>query len=181
MVVLPIKIYGDPVLRQRAGEIPKLDDSVVKLVSDMLETLKQENGLGLAANQVGVLKRVFVVNLSHVKEGEKPLAIINPVLVDKAGEIIGEEGCLSIPGIFEDVVRAKKVTFKGIDISGKEITIQAEDLLSRVIQHELDHLNGILFIDHLSKIKLEQIDSQLNKISEKALEVKKSSLVKDSQ
>ena len=181
MAVLPIRIYGDPVLRQRAAEILKVDDSVVKLVSDMLETLKQENGLGLAANQVGVLKRVFVVNLSHVKEGEKPLAIINPVLVDKAGEIIWEEGCLSIPGIFEDVVRAKKVTFKGIDISGKEITIQAEDLLSRVMQHELDHLNGILFIDHLSKIKREQIDSQLNKISEKALEVKKSSLVKDSQ
>ncbi|MCI0532409.1 MAG: peptide deformylase, partial [candidate division Zixibacteria bacterium] len=83
MAVLPIRIYGDQVLRQRAVEIPKVDDSVRKLVEDMLETLKQENGLGLAANQVGVLKRVFVVNLSHVKEDEKPFAIINPVLVDK--------------------------------------------------------------------------------------------------
>jgi len=175
MAVLPIRIYGDPVLRQRAVEILKVDDSVVKLVSDMFDTLKQENGLGLAANQIGVLKRVFIVNLSHVKEGEKPFAIINPVMLDKSGEIIGEEGCLSVPGIFEDVVRAKRVTFKGIDISGKEITIQAEDLLSRVMQHELDHLNGILFIDHLSKIKREQIDSKLNKISEKSLEVKKSS------
>ncbi len=181
MAVLPIRIYGDPVLRQRADEVPKVDDSVVKLISDMLETLKQESGLGLAANQVGVLKRVFVVNLSHVKEGEKPFAIINPVMLDKSSEIIGEEGCLSIPGIFEDVVRAKKVTFKGLDVSGKEITLQAEDLLARVMQHELDHLNGILFIDHLSKIQREQIESKLNKISEKILEVKKSSLVKDSQ
>ena len=181
MAVLSIRIYGDTVLRQRAVEIPKLDDSVQKLVSDMLETLKQENGLGLAANQVGVLKRVFVANLSHVKEGEKPFAIINPVLVDKAGEIIGEEGCLSIPGIFEDVVRSKRITFKGLDMDGKEIEIKAEDLLARVMQHELDHLNGILFIDNLSKIKREQIDSKLNKISEKSLEVKKSSLVKDSQ
>lgn len=168
MAVLPIRIYGDQVLRQRAAEIPKLDDSVVKLISDMLETLKLENGLGLAANQVGVLKRVFVVNLSHVKEGEKPFAIINPMLVDKAGEIIGEEGCLSIPGIFEDVVRSKRVTFKGLAVDGREIEIKAEDLLARVMQHELDHLNGILFIDHLSKIKREQIDSQLNKISEMA-------------
>jgi len=175
MSVLPIRIYGDPVLRERAKEIPQVDDSVVKLITDMFDTLKQENGLGLAANQVGILKRVFVVNISHVKEGEKPFALINPILVDKASEIIGEEGCLSIPGIFEDVVRAKKVTFKGLDLNGKEIEIKAEDLLARVMQHELDHLNGILFIDHLSKIKREEIDSKLNKISEKSLEIKKSS------
>lgn len=175
MSVLPISIYGDPVLRERATEILKVDDSIIKLVSDMFDTLKQESGLGLAANQVRVLKRVFIVNLSQVKEGETPFAIINPEIVDKSGEIIGEEGCLSIPGIFEEVVRAKRVTFKGLDVSGKEITLQAEDLLARVMQHELDHLNGILFIDHLSKIKREQIDSELNKIYEKSLEVKKSS------
>ena len=174
MSVLPIRLYDDPILRQKALEISMVDDSIVKLVQDMFDTLKEAQGLGLAANQVGVLKRVFVVNLSNVKEGESPLAIINPVLIDKSGETIGEEGCLSIPGIYEDVLRAKKVTFKGLDIAGKEITIQAEDLLSRVMQHELDHLNGILFIDHLSKIKKEEIDFKLDKISEKSLESKRS-------
>ncbi|OGC74926.1 MAG: peptide deformylase [candidate division Zixibacteria bacterium RBG_16_40_9] len=174
MSVVPIRLYGDPVLREKATEITRVNDSIIKLVADMLDTLKEAQGLGLAANQVGVLKRVFVVNLSHVKEGETPFAIMNPVLMDKAGEIIGEEGCLSIPGIYEDVLRAKKVTFKGLDIAGKEITIQAEDLLSRVMQHELDHLNGILFIDHLSKIKKEEIDFKLDKISEKSLESKRS-------
>ncbi len=175
MSVLPIRLYGDPVLREKAGEITRVDNSIIELVRDMFDTLKEAQGLGLAANQVGVLKRVFVVNLSHVKEGESPFAIINPVMQDKTGEIIGEEGCLSIPGIYEDVLRAQKVTFKGLDLSGKEIIIQGEDLLSRVMQHELDHLNGILFIDHLSKIKREQLDIKLNKISEKVLVSKKSS------
>ncbi len=174
MSVVPIRLYGDPVLREKAAEITRVDDSILKLVADMFDTLRQAQGLGLAANQVGVLKRVFVVNLSHVKEGESPLVLINPVLTDKAGEIIGEEGCLSIPGIYEDVLRAKNVTFKGIDLTGKETIIQAEDLLSRVMQHELDHLNGILFIDHLSKIKREEIDTKLDKISEKSLESKRS-------
>lgn len=175
MSVLPIRLYGDPILREKAAEITRVDNSVIELVRDMFDTLKDAQGLGLAANQVGVLKRVFVVNLSHVKEGESPFAIINPVMVDKTGEIIGEEGCLSIPGIYEDVLRAKKVTFKGLDLTGQDIIIQGEDLRSRVMQHELDHLNGILFIDHLSKIKREEINSKLNKISEKVLVSKKSS------
>ncbi len=173
MAVLPIRLYGDPVLTKKAAEVEKVDESVLKLVQDMFDTLHKAEGLGLAANQVGVLKRVFVVDLSGVKPGENPVTLINPVMLEKSGEIIGEEGCLSIPGVYEDVLRAKKVTFKGWDLSGKEKIIPGEDLLSRVMQHELDHLNGILFIEHISKVRKELLETKLNKISEKSLVSKK--------
>lgn len=152
MAVLPIRIYGDPVLRQKAREIKKIDSTLIGLVQNMFDTLQQASGLGLAANQVGSLQRVFVVDLSKVIPTSQPMVLINPLMRESQGEQIGEEGCLSIPGIYEDVPRFKEVKFSALDLSGKTITVRGSDLLARVLQHELDHLDGILFIDRLSEV-----------------------------
>ena len=152
MAVLPIRIYGDPVLKRKAKEIMKPDASVIQLVQNMFDTLRQASGLGLAANQVGSLQRVFIVDLSKVLPSSTPMVFINPVILNSEGEQIGEEGCLSIPGIYEDVPRFKKVKFSAQDLSGQEFTLEASDLLARVMQHELDHLDGILFLDRLSEV-----------------------------
>lgn len=164
MAELPIRIYGDPVLRQKAQKVSQIDAAVIKLVQDMFDTLRQASGLGLAANQVGSLKRVFIVDLSRVVPSSKPLVFINPVLLKSEGEQVGEEGCLSIPGIYEDVPRFKKVTFSAQDLSGQEFTLEGTDLLARVMQHELDHLNGILFIDHLSEVIRENLGPRLKQL-----------------
>ena len=152
MAVLPIRIYGDRVLRQKAREVEKIDATIIKLVQDLFDTLQQASGLGLAANQVGSLQSVFVVDLGKVIPSSQPLVLINPVLLKSEGEQVGEEGCLSIPGIYADVSRFKKVKFSALDLSGKEFTVEASDLLARVMQHELDHLEGILFLDRLSEV-----------------------------
>src|SRR4030067_1151285 len=152
MAVLPIRIYGDPALRQRAKEIKEIDSGAIRLAQDMFDTLRQASGLGLAANQVGCLQRIFVVDLSKVIPESKPVVLLNPVMLKSEGEQVGEEGCLSIPGIYEDVPRFKKVKFSAQDLSGKEFSLEASDLLARVMQHELDHLDGILFLDRLSEV-----------------------------
>ncbi len=152
MAVVPIRIYGDPVLRKKAKEIAKPDASVIQLVQNMFDTLRQASGLGLAANQVGSLQRVFIVDLSKVVPSSTPMVFINPAMLNSEGEQIGEEGCLSIPGIYEDVPRFKKIKFSAQDLSGQEFTLEASDLLARVMQHELDHLDGILFLDRLSEV-----------------------------
>jgi peptide deformylase len=152
MAVLPIRFYGDAVLRQRAQEIKKIDTGVLKLAQDLFDTFRQASGLGLAANQVGSLHRIFVVDLSKVIPESKPLVMINPVLLKSEGEQVGEEGCLSIPGIYEDVPRFKMVKFSAQDLAGREFVLEASDLLARVMQHELDHLDGILFLDRLSEV-----------------------------
>jgi len=152
MAVLPIRIYGDPVLRKKAKEIAKPDAAVIQLVQNMFDTLRQASGLGLSANQVGSLQRVFIVDLSKVVPSSTPMVFINPAILGSEGEQIGEEGCLSIPGIYEDVPRFKKVKFSALDLSGQEFVIEASDLMARVMQHELDHLDGILFLDRLSEV-----------------------------
>jgi len=152
MAVLPIRFYGNPVLRKKAKEITRPDASVIQLVQNMFDTLRQASGLGLAANQVGSLQRVFIVDLSKVVPSSTPMVFINPAMLNSEGEQIGEEGCLSIPGIYEDVPRFKKVKFSAQDLSGQEFTLEASDLMARVMQHELDHLDGILFLDRLSEV-----------------------------
>jgi peptide deformylase len=164
MAVLPIRIYGDPVLRQKAEKVSQVDSAVIRLVQDMFDTLRQASGLGLAANQVGSLKRVFIIDLSKVIPSSKPVVFINPVMLKSEGEQVGEEGCLSIPGIYEDVPRFKQVTFSAQDLSGKEFTLEAMDLLARVMQHELDHLNGTLFIDRLSEVVRTNLASRLKQL-----------------
>ena len=147
MAILEIRKWGDPGLRQRATEVEKITDVHRRLVADMLETMREAPGVGLAGPQVGVLERVFVWEV-----GEEHGAVFNPVIVARSDEEVeGEEGCLSLPGLYYPVDRAVTVTVEGIDENGGPVKLDADDLLARVCQHEIDHLDGVLFIDHLSE------------------------------
>ncbi|MEM7271554.1 MAG: peptide deformylase [Actinomycetota bacterium] len=146
-----VRLFGDPVLRKVAQEVTEVDGKLVKLVDDMLETLYAEPGIGLAAPQVGVQRRLFVYDI-----GDGPGAVINPVISESRGEWVYEEGCLSIPGMFWEIVRPKEIHFTGYDLEGNEISIEADELLSRLFQHEVDHLDGVLMIDHLDDDRRKQ-------------------------
>jgi peptide deformylase len=149
---LEIRIFGDPVLRQRAHEVEDFDDRLVTLAQDMLDTMRDANGVGLAANQVGVLKRLFTWEVAP--EDEDPIGgvVVNPVLLDSSAEVQqDEEGCLSFPGLFYPVDRPLRIEVTHQDLSGDEHTVELEGYLARIWLHEMDHLNGILFIDHLAK------------------------------
>lgn len=150
MANLTIVKYPDPILRRRAEKVREITESVVDLAKMMVETMRLAGGIGLAANQVGKPLRIIVVEQGKEKE---PWIIINPELVSADEEDVREEGCLSIPGYFEFVKRYKKVVVRGVDLKEKEVTIEAEGILARAFQHEIDHLNGVLFIDHLSPVK----------------------------
>ena len=148
MAKLQLKYYPAEVLRAHAKKITRVDGSVRKLAQDMLETMYANNGVGLAAPQVGASKRMFVLDVSAEDEPNKPLVLINPEIIEAQGEMVGTEGCLSFPGVFFEVKRFQKVTVKYTNLSGKDVRVTAENnLLCRAIQHELDHLNGELFID----------------------------------
>lgn len=148
MAKLQLKYFPEEVLRQQAKKISRIDGSVRKLAQDMLETMYANNGVGLAAPQVGVSKRMMVIDCAADDEPKKPIVFINPEIVANEGELVGTEGCLSFPGVFFEVKRFNKVTVKYTNLSGKEQKLTAEgNLLCRAIQHELDHLNGELFID----------------------------------
>lgn len=139
-----IRIIGDPVLRQRAREITDIDGSLARLVDDMLETMYEAPGIGLAAPQVGVQKRLFVWDI-----GEGPEAMINPEIVESDGEWLFEEGCLSVPGLSWEIVRPKTIHIVGRDLDGNELSFEADELESRLFQHEMDHLDGTLLIERL--------------------------------
>jgi peptide deformylase len=144
---LPIRIFGDPVLRQRAHEVTVFDERLRTLADDMLQTMRAASGAGLAANQVGVLKRLFTWQTA---EGHG--AVVNPVITFESDEVQeGEEGCLSFPGLFYPTTRPLRVTIDARDVFGDELTLAGEGLLARIIAHEIDHLNGILFIEHLAR------------------------------
>lgn len=146
MVPLPIRKFGHPVLRERAREIETVTDLHRRLAKDMLETMRQAPGVGLAANQVGVLERIFVWEVEN-DHG----AIINPVITDRSEETYhDDEGCLSMPGIVYPVERSTRVTVEGIDENGQPVKIEAEEFQARIFQHEIDHLDGVLFIDRLT-------------------------------
>lgn len=145
MAILPIRTFGDPVLRTRAGEVGSLRPEHVRLLKDMLDTMREAPGVGLAAPQIGVLERIFVWEV----DGEHG-AVIDPVIVDRSEKMEEEEeGCLSLPGLVFPVVRPAEVTVEGLDEQGEPIRIHADDLLARVFQHEIDHLDGVLFPDRL--------------------------------
>ena len=147
MAILPIRQWGDPVLRQKAKEVDRVTDLHRRLIADMLETMREAPGVGLAGPQVGVLERIFVWEV-----GEEHGAVINPRIVATSEEVVeGEEGCLSLPGLYYEVTRAEKVTVEGIDENGDPVKLDADELLARVCQHEIDHLDGVLFIDHLDE------------------------------
>ena len=139
-----IRIIGDPVLRQRAREVTEIDGALARLVDDMLETMYEAPGIGLAAPQVGVQKRLFVWDI-----GEGPQAMVNPEIVESDGEWEFEEGCLSVPGLSWEIVRPKVIHIVGHDLDGNELSIEADELESRMFQHELDHLDGTLLVERL--------------------------------
>lgn len=164
MAVLDIKKYPDPILRQKASLVKDIDGNLQRLIDDMIETLYAAPGIGLAAPQVGHSIRLFVFDLSGREDGGHPLSVlINPEILHMEDEQKVEEGCLSIPDITEVVGRAGKVAIKGIDREGKEVAIEGEGTLARLFQHEMDHLNGKLFIDRLSSLKRNIIMRRLRK------------------
>jgi peptide deformylase len=141
-----IRVLGDPVLRQEAVSIEDIDGRIVRMAEDMVPAMYEAEGIGLAAPQVGIKKRLFVYDI-----GEGPQTLINPQIIDSDGEWAFEEGCLSIPGLFFEIVRPKQVHLVGRDLEGKEISVEADELLARLFQHELDHLDGVLLLDHLDR------------------------------
>jgi peptide deformylase len=141
-----LRYFGDPVLKQRAREVEEIDGDLATLVHGMYETMDLEEGIGLAAPQVGVRKRLFTFDLHH---GDGPAVVINPEIVEREGEVISEEGCLSVPGYHFEVVRAERVTMRGLDLEGDELVLEGDDLLARMIQHEIDHLDGVLLLDRV--------------------------------
>ena len=148
MAKLRLKYYPEQVLLQKAKKVTTFDSSVRKLANDMLETMYDENGVGLAAPQVGVSKRIMVIDVSGEDDPNEPIGFINPQIIEKEGSLVGLEGCLSFPGVFFEVRRANRITVKYQNLSGKDVKMQAEgDLLCRAIQHEIDHLDGELFIN----------------------------------
>jgi peptide deformylase len=140
----PVRTFGDPVLRQRANEVEELDGDLARLADTMFNTMYDAIGLGLAAPQVGVLKRLYTYDV-----GDGPAVLINPKIVESHGEWTYDEGCLSIPDLHVEIVRPKVVTVQGIDLDGKEVVFEGDELMGRLIQHEIDHLDGVLMLDRL--------------------------------
>lgn len=174
MSILPITVYGDSILRKKASPVKDIDDNLIKIIHNMFVTMHNASGIGLAANQVGVNRRVFIVDLSPVEgyENFKPLTMINPKIVSKSDLLSSyEEGCLSIPELKAEVIRPKAIEINYFDLNMKEHKIEAFDLFARVIQHELDHLNGVLFIDYLDEETQKKMKRHLNKIKNRKLEV----------
>lgn len=153
MAVLEILQFPHPVLRRRARPVERIDEAVHRLVRDMTETLYRAPGIGLAANQVGVPLRVIVVDLSAGESPDQRIVLVNPEIVCKEGQIRMEEGCLSVPDLRENVTRCSRVVVRGLDLEGRPLEVEGEELLAVALQHEIDHLDGILFIDHLSQLK----------------------------
>lgn len=162
MSILTILEFPDKRLRTVAAEVDKVDDSIRTLVDDMLETMYQAKGVGLAATQVNVHKRVIVMDISEDKD--EPICLINPKIVEKDGEEESEEGCLSVPGFFEKVTRAEHIKVQALNRDGETFELEAQDLLAVCIQHEMDHLQGKLFVDYLSAFKRNRIKAKLDKI-----------------
>lgn len=148
MAVYQIVEIGSEVLREKSMEVKQVTPNIVKLIENMLETMYDADGVGLAAPQIGVAKRVIVIDV-----GEGPIEMVNPVVLEREGEAVDEEGCLSIPGVTGQVTRATRVRVQGLDREGQLKEIIAEDLLARAFQHEIDHLEGVLFVDKATKTK----------------------------
>jgi peptide deformylase len=154
MAILPIRTLPEPVLRQKSKRISNIDSSVRRLIADMRETMHTARGVGLAAPQVGTLLRLIIIGIPE----EEDIVLINPQIVRRSGERLVDEGCLSVPGYVGQIKRAESVTAKGRDQNGKEMRIKADNLLAQALEHEIDHLNGILYIDHLESMdKLRKI------------------------
>ncbi|HHV57043.1 MAG TPA: peptide deformylase [Firmicutes bacterium] len=157
MDTLKIRLYGDPVLREKAQPVDRVDAGVKRILAAMLRTMYAAEGVGLAGPQVGVLKCLVVIDV-----GEGPLELINPEIIAREGTQDGVEGCLSLPGLVGDVVRSEKVTVRALDARGREREIVGEGLLARALQHEIDHLDGILFVDKARNLRPAQSEGEMN-------------------
>ena len=160
MAVLKVRKYGDPVLRRRGAEVGEITPALREAITDMIETMYDEVGIGLAAPQVGVSLRLMVVGL---EDGRDAQALINPVIVERGGQVTAEEGCLSIPGIYAHITRSEWVKVEAKDVEGRPLKIHGRGLLARVLQHEIDHLDGVLFIDHLDPVTRDRIKRRIKK------------------
>jgi len=164
MTIKPLIILPDPLLRQASKPIEQIDTEIQRLADDMLETMYDAPGIGLAAIQIGVPRRMLVIDVAREGEEKKPLVFINPEIVASSDErSVYEEGCLSIPDYYAEVERPARVTVKHLDRDGKELVTEAEGLLATCVQHEIDHLNGVLFIDHISRLKREMVIKKFTK------------------
>ncbi len=163
-----LRYYGDPVLRRKAAPVAQVTPGVLELARGMYDVMYAARGVGLAAPQVGVSERVFVVDVESEEGVRVKRVFVNPVLVAKEGSMIGEEGCLSIPGLYADVKRAAHVVVEAVDENGAPFRVEAEGMLARALQHELDHLDGVLFVDRLSIIRRKLLEPRLEKIRQEA-------------
>ena len=163
MALRDIRIIGDPVLSRKADPVERVDGEIVRLARDMVETLHAAPGIGLAAPQVGVGRRVIVVDLSVGEDPEALHIVVNPEIVAKEGESVCEEGCLSVPDIREKVARPYRVVVRGLDLEGRPVEGEGEDLLARAFCHEIDHLDGVLFVEKLSPLKRALVRKKLKK------------------
>jgi len=164
-MIRPILLWGEGVLEKPSSVVRDITDAEVKLVQDMAETMYKAPGVGLAAPQIGVSKRIMVTDPTAGEDPSHLLTIVNPEIVVAEGEQYEEEGCLSIPGFSANVLRPKKIVLRGVDLDGKEILLEGSDLLARAFCHELDHLNGVFFLDHLSFLKRDLIKRKIRKMS----------------
>ena len=162
-MILPILEYPDKRLRTVAKPVEKINDTINKLIKDMFDTMYNAPGIGLAATQVNSHQRIIVVDVSENQN--EPISLINPEIIDKSGEIESEEGCLSVPSYYENVKRASNIRVKSIDKNGNSIQTNASGVLAICVQHEIDHLDGILFVDHLSKLKQKRLKKKAQKKS----------------
>jgi peptide deformylase len=164
MALLEIKTFGCPVLREKASPVPAITDEIRTLIEDMFETMYAAEGIGLAAPQVGVSARLLILDVSPSDPEAVPTILINPEIVSKDGEITGEEGCLSLPGVAGDVKRSAEITIRALNGDGQSVEYEMSNIHARAAQHELDHLDGILVTDHFSTIKRNLVRGQLRKL-----------------
>ncbi len=165
-MILPIVKIGHPTLRAKAKLITEINDEIKEVIDNMIETMDSFKGIGLAAPQIGISLSLIIADLT-ILEGEGQIIIINPKIIEYEGKEVGEEGCLSIPEINENVKRHKHILIEGLDEEGNPIRIEREDLMARVLQHEIDHLEGILFVDRISMVKKHLIKKKLKQIAQK--------------
>lgn len=164
MALLEIKLFGCPTLRRKTDPVPEVTDEVRRLADDMHETMYAAEGIGLAAPQVGVLQRLLVMDVTPQDPSATPMVLINPEILESDGRVVGEEGCLSIPGVSGDVQRAEHVCVRALDREGQAIEVTLSGIAGRVAQHEIDHLEGVLVTDHFSTIRRNLLRSQLRKL-----------------
>ena len=163
-MIRPILRYGEPPLHQPSAQVETFDDPFQQLVDDMIETMYAAPGIGLAATQIGIPKRVFVTDVSNGRDRRALIVMANPVVVERDGMQLEEEGCLSVPGFNATVVRPSRIVLRGLDRYGNELTIEGKALLARAFQHELDHLDGLVFVDRLRGIKRDLIVRRIHKL-----------------